>query len=48
MKSHLMMVVRKEAELLRDQITELTYRNQQLQRENHILKAIIQNTNLTI
>ncbi|RVE60934.1 hypothetical protein OJAV_G00185700 [Oryzias javanicus] len=48
MKTHLMMMVQEEAELLRDQIAELSYRNQQLQRENIVLKAIIQNTNLTI
>uniref|UniRef100_A0A3B3CKF7 Uncharacterized protein n=1 Tax=Oryzias melastigma TaxID=30732 RepID=A0A3B3CKF7_ORYME len=38
MKTHLVMMVQEEAELLRDQITELSFRNQQLQRENQLLK----------
>uniref|UniRef100_A0A3B3DU47 Uncharacterized protein n=1 Tax=Oryzias melastigma TaxID=30732 RepID=A0A3B3DU47_ORYME len=39
MKTHLVMMVQEEAELLRDQITELSFRNQQLQRENLFLKG---------
>ncbi|XP_042370991.1 TSC22 domain family protein 4-like, partial [Plectropomus leopardus] len=37
-KSHLMLAVREEVELLREQIRELQERNQQLERENHILR----------
>ncbi|XP_028822911.1 TSC22 domain family protein 4 [Denticeps clupeoides] len=39
-KTHLMMAVREEVELLREQIKELTERNAQLERENYILKAL--------
>ncbi|XP_059211378.1 TSC22 domain family protein 4 [Centropristis striata] len=39
-KSHLMLAVREEVELLRDQIRELQEKNEQLQRENHILRAL--------
>uniref|UniRef100_A0A3Q0T5V5 TSC22 domain family protein 1 n=1 Tax=Amphilophus citrinellus TaxID=61819 RepID=A0A3Q0T5V5_AMPCI len=38
-KSHLMLAVREEVELLREQIRELQERNQQLERENHTLRA---------
>ncbi|KAJ8396444.1 hypothetical protein AAFF_G00017500 [Aldrovandia affinis] len=36
-KTHLMLAVREEVELLREQIAELTERNTQLERENYIL-----------
>ncbi|XP_030580932.1 TSC22 domain family protein 4-like [Archocentrus centrarchus] len=39
-KSHLMLAVREEVELLREQIRELQERNQQLERENHTLRAL--------
>ncbi|KAJ8281924.1 hypothetical protein COCON_G00044430 [Conger conger] len=39
-KTHLMMAVREEVELLREQIKELTERNAQLERENYILRAL--------
>uniref|UniRef100_A0A1A7WVW2 TSC22 domain family, member 2 n=1 Tax=Iconisemion striatum TaxID=60296 RepID=A0A1A7WVW2_9TELE len=39
-KSHLMLAVREEVELLREQIRELQEKNQQLERENHILRAL--------
>uniref|UniRef100_A0A3Q2ZP62 TSC22 domain family protein 3 n=1 Tax=Kryptolebias marmoratus TaxID=37003 RepID=A0A3Q2ZP62_KRYMA len=42
-KSHLMLAVREEVELLRDQIRELQEKNQQLERENHILRALTHN-----
>ncbi|XP_077399901.1 TSC22 domain family protein 4 [Vanacampus margaritifer] len=38
-KSHLMLAVREEVELLREQIKELQERNQQLEAENRILRA---------
>ncbi|XP_034721936.1 TSC22 domain family protein 4-like isoform X3 [Etheostoma cragini] len=43
-KSHLMLAVREEVELLRDQIRDLQEKNQQLQRENHILRTLTHNT----
>ncbi|XP_013883259.1 TSC22 domain family protein 4 [Austrofundulus limnaeus] len=42
-KSHLMLAVREEVELLREQIRELQEKNQQLERENHILRALTHN-----
>ncbi|KAM7366665.1 hypothetical protein PAMP_016081 [Pampus punctatissimus] len=39
-KSHLMLAVREEVELLREQIRELQEKNQQLERENLILRAL--------
>ncbi|XP_076145642.1 TSC22 domain family protein 4 isoform X1 [Alosa pseudoharengus] len=39
-KTHLMLAVREEVELLREQIKELTEKNAQLERENYILKAL--------
>ncbi|XP_076581467.1 TSC22 domain family protein 4 isoform X2 [Chaetodon auriga] len=39
-KSHLMLAVREEVELLKEQIRELQEKNQQLERENHILRTI--------
>ncbi|KAM7376876.1 hypothetical protein PAMA_013577 [Pampus argenteus] len=41
-KSHLMLAVREEVELLREQIRELQEKNQQLERENLILRALTQ------
>nr|XP_057923635.1 TSC22 domain family protein 4-like [Doryrhamphus excisus] len=38
-KSHLMLAVREEVELLREQIKELQEKNQQLEAENHILRT---------
>ncbi|XP_008426105.1 TSC22 domain family protein 4-like isoform X2 [Poecilia reticulata] len=42
-KSHLMLVVHEEVELLREQLRELQERNQQLERENHILRTLTHN-----
>uniref|UniRef100_A0A3B4Z2D6 TSC22 domain family protein 3 n=1 Tax=Stegastes partitus TaxID=144197 RepID=A0A3B4Z2D6_9TELE len=42
-KSHLMLAVREEVELLREQIRDLQDKNQQLERENHILRALTHN-----
>lgn len=39
-KSHLMLAVREEVELLKEQIRELQEKNQQLERENHILRTL--------
>ncbi|XP_053199664.1 TSC22 domain family protein 4 isoform X2 [Scomber japonicus] len=39
-KSHLMLAVREEVELLREQIRDLQDKNQQLERENQILRAL--------
>ncbi|KAJ8267163.1 hypothetical protein GJAV_G00139270 [Gymnothorax javanicus] len=39
-KTHLMLAVREEVELLREQIAELTERNSQLERENYILRTM--------
>ncbi|XP_056093376.1 uncharacterized protein zgc:153012 [Rhinichthys klamathensis goyatoka] len=39
-KSHLMLAVREEVEVLREQIKELAERNAQLERENYILRAL--------
>ncbi|CAB1334564.1 unnamed protein product [Coregonus sp. 'balchen'] len=39
-KSHLMLAVREEVELLRKQINQLSERNAQLERENYILRAL--------
>ncbi|KAJ8338144.1 hypothetical protein SKAU_G00371100 [Synaphobranchus kaupii] len=39
-KTHLMMAVREEVEVLREQIKELSERNAQLERENYILRAL--------
>uniref|UniRef100_UPI0037E8192F TSC22 domain family protein 4-like n=1 Tax=Semicossyphus pulcher TaxID=241346 RepID=UPI0037E8192F len=39
-KSHLMLAVREEVELLREQIRDLQEKNQQLERENHILRTL--------
>ncbi|XP_051800358.1 TSC22 domain family protein 4-like isoform X1 [Acanthochromis polyacanthus] len=44
-KSHLMLAVREEVELLREQIRDLQEKNQQLERENHILRALTHNLN---
>ncbi|XP_029282915.1 TSC22 domain family protein 4 isoform X2 [Cottoperca gobio] len=41
-KSHLMLAVREEVELLREQIRELQEKNQKLERENHILRTLTQ------
>ncbi|XP_049426819.1 TSC22 domain family protein 4 isoform X1 [Epinephelus fuscoguttatus] len=46
-KSHLMLAVREEVELLREQIRELQDRNQQLERENHILRTLTHNIHNT-
>lgn len=46
-KSHLMLAVREEVELLREQIRELQERNQQLERENHILRTLTHNIHTT-
>ncbi|KAA8578189.1 hypothetical protein FQN60_016793, partial [Etheostoma spectabile] len=46
-KSHLMLAVREEVELLRDQIRDLQEKNQQLQRENHILRTLTHNLHNT-
>ncbi|XP_028420078.1 TSC22 domain family protein 4 isoform X2 [Perca flavescens] len=46
-KSHLMLAVREEVELLREQIRDLQEKNQQLQRENHILRTLTHNTHTT-
>nr|XP_046237309.1 TSC22 domain family protein 4 isoform X1 [Scatophagus argus]XP_046237310.1 TSC22 domain family protein 4 isoform X1 [Scatophagus argus] len=46
-KSHLMLAVREEVELLREQIRELQEKNQQLERENHILRTLTHNTHAT-
>ncbi|XP_054877344.1 sperm acrosome developmental regulator-like isoform X1 [Poeciliopsis prolifica] len=42
-KSHLMLVVREEVELLREQLKDLQERNLQLERENHILRTLTHN-----
>ncbi|XP_071004239.1 TSC22 domain family protein 1-like [Oncorhynchus clarkii lewisi] len=39
-KSHLMLAVREEEELLRKRINQLSERNAQLERENYILRAL--------
>lgn len=39
-KAHLMLAVREEVEVLREQIKELAERNAQLERENYILRAL--------
>eukprot|EP00063_Salmo_salar_P082709 XP_014057544.1 PREDICTED: TSC22 domain family protein 3-like [Salmo salar] len=39
-KSHLMLAVREEMELLRKRINQLSERNAQLERENYILRAL--------
>uniref|UniRef100_A0A671M3T9 Uncharacterized protein n=1 Tax=Sinocyclocheilus anshuiensis TaxID=1608454 RepID=A0A671M3T9_9TELE len=39
-KSHLMLAVREEVEVLREQIKELSERNAELERENYILRAL--------
>ncbi|KAG7484858.1 hypothetical protein MATL_G00053820 [Megalops atlanticus] len=39
-KTHLMLAVREEVDVLREQIMELTERNTQLERENYILRAL--------
>uniref|UniRef100_A0AAY5KNQ2 TSC22 domain family protein 3 n=1 Tax=Esox lucius TaxID=8010 RepID=A0AAY5KNQ2_ESOLU len=39
-KTHLMLAVREEVELLREQIKELSDRNVQLERENYILRTL--------
>ncbi|KAG7232660.1 hypothetical protein INR49_008240 [Caranx melampygus] len=46
-KSHLMLAVREEVELLREQIRELQEKNQQLERENHILRTLTHNKHTT-
>ncbi|XP_068444317.1 TSC22 domain family protein 4-like isoform X2 [Clinocottus analis] len=43
-KSHLMLAVREEVELLREQIRELQEQNQQLERENHMLRSLTHST----
>ncbi|XP_046725253.1 mucin-5AC-like isoform X1 [Silurus meridionalis] len=42
-KAHLMLAVREEVEVLREQIKELVERNAQLERENYILRALREN-----
>ncbi|XP_058265945.1 mucin-5AC isoform X1 [Hemibagrus wyckioides] len=42
-KAHLMLAVREEVEVLREQIKELLERNAQLERENYILRALREN-----
>ncbi|XP_047663322.1 mucin-2 isoform X1 [Tachysurus fulvidraco] len=42
-KTHLMLAVREEVEVLREQIKELAERNAQLERENYILRALREN-----
>ncbi|KAK3547793.1 hypothetical protein QTP86_031450 [Hemibagrus guttatus] len=42
-KAHLMLAVREEVEILREQIKELAERNAQLERENYILRALREN-----
>ncbi|XP_038129756.1 TSC22 domain family protein 4 isoform X1 [Cyprinodon tularosa] len=39
-KSHLMVAVREEVELLKEHIRDLQEKNQQLERENHVLRAL--------
>ncbi|XP_064207362.1 TSC22 domain family protein 2-like isoform X1 [Anguilla rostrata] len=39
-KTHLMLAVREEVDLLREQIADLTERNSQLERENYILRTM--------
>ncbi|XP_016340136.1 uncharacterized protein LOC107687365 isoform X2 [Sinocyclocheilus anshuiensis] len=39
-KSHLMLAVREEVEVMREQIKELSERNAELERENYILRAL--------
>ncbi|XP_038842424.1 TSC22 domain family protein 3-like [Salvelinus namaycush] len=39
-KTHLMLAVREEVELLWEQIKELSERNAQLERENYILRTL--------
>lgn len=46
-KSHLMLAVREEVELLREQIRELQEKNQHLERENHILRTLTHNIHNT-
>ncbi|KAM9335679.1 TSC22 domain family protein 4 isoform 1-T2 [Symphorus nematophorus] len=46
-KSHLMLAVREEVELLREQIRELQDKNQQLERENHLLRTLTQHLHNT-
>ncbi|XP_069033436.1 TSC22 domain family protein 4-like isoform X1 [Embiotoca jacksoni] len=46
-KSHLMLAVREEVELLREQIKDLQEKNQQLERENHILHTLTHNRHTT-
>uniref|UniRef100_A0A8C3A589 TSC22 domain family protein 1 n=2 Tax=Cyclopterus lumpus TaxID=8103 RepID=A0A8C3A589_CYCLU len=46
-KSHLMLAVREEVELLREQIRELHGKNQQLEQENHILRTLTHSTHNT-
>ncbi|XP_060886652.1 TSC22 domain family protein 4 [Labrus mixtus] len=46
-KSHLMLAVREEVELLREQIRELQEKNTHLERENHILRALTHTHNKT-
>ncbi|XP_077962012.1 TSC22 domain family protein 4 isoform X6 [Gasterosteus aculeatus] len=46
-KSHLMLAVREEVELLREQIRELQEKNQQLERENQILRTLTHNLHST-
>ncbi|XP_040886939.1 TSC22 domain family protein 4 isoform X2 [Toxotes jaculatrix] len=46
-KSHLMLAVREEVELLRERIRELQEKNQHLERENHILRTLTHNIHTT-
>ncbi|XP_041821346.1 TSC22 domain family protein 4 [Chelmon rostratus] len=46
-KSHLMLAVREEVELLKEQIRELQEKNQQLERENHILRTLTHSIHTT-
>ncbi|KAM8898985.1 TSC22 domain family protein 4 isoform 2-T2 [Spinachia spinachia] len=46
-KSHLMLAVREEVELLREQIRELQEKNQWLERENQILRTLTHNVHNT-
>uniref|UniRef100_A0A3P8V8Z1 Uncharacterized protein n=1 Tax=Cynoglossus semilaevis TaxID=244447 RepID=A0A3P8V8Z1_CYNSE len=43
-KSHLMMAVREEVELLRGYIRELHEKNKELERENQLLKKLVHTT----
>ncbi|CAN9509413.1 unnamed protein product [Ophioblennius macclurei] len=46
-KSHLMLAVREEVELLKERIRELRERNQELEKENRILRAVTHSAHAT-